>query len=369
MRIHPFCHVLSRSDADVVPREAPAVSHSVAILGATGLVGRTALTVLEERRFPIRALKLLASDRGDRGDRTLTFQGSPVRVEPVSTEAFGKVDLALFTCANDISQTWADVARQAGARVVDNSSAFRYFDEVPLVVPEVNADRLTASSTLVANPNCSTIAIVMALAPLAREIGIERVHVATYQSASGGGSETLEAMEEGVRAGLDGDPPRRADGTPALAFNVVPRIDRFEDNGYTREEMKIVWESRKILGIPDLAISATAARVPVRVGHAAAVSVLLHSAISPDEARRLWAASSGIDVVDDPSADRYPTPLDVAGRDTVLIGRVRRDLTNSRGLLFFVVSDNLRKGAATNAVQIAERLAQLSAEASTAGRP
>jgi aspartate-semialdehyde dehydrogenase len=343
------------------------VSHSVAILGATGLVGRTALTLLEERRFPVRSLKLLASDRGDRGERTLAFRGSPVQVEPVSAEAFEHIDLALFTCANEVSQTWAEPARAAGARVVDNSSAYRYFDDVPLVVPEINADRLSARSTLVANPNCSTIAIVMALAPLAREVGIERVHVATYQSASGGGSETLDVMEQGVRAGLEGDPPRRADGTPALAFNVVPRIDRFEDNGYTREEMKIVWESRKILGIPDLAISATAVRVPVRVGHAAAISVLLHSGISPDEARRLWTSMPGIELVDDPNADRYPTPLDVAGRDTVLIGRVRRDLTNSRGLLFWVVSDNLRKGAATNAVQIAERLAELSAAASAAG--
>ncbi|HET9328585.1 MAG TPA: aspartate-semialdehyde dehydrogenase [Candidatus Eisenbacteria bacterium] len=343
------------------------MSHSVAILGATGLVGRTALTVLEERRFPVRTLKLLASDREDRGERSLPFRGEAVRVEPVSPEAFAQVDLALFTCANEISQAWAEVARSAGARVVDNSSAFRYFEDVPLIVPEVNADRLSASSTLVANPNCSTIAIVMALAPLARDVGIERVHVATYQSASGGGSDTLEAMEQGIRAGLDGDPPRRADGTPALAFNVVPRIDRFEDNGYTREEMKVVWESRKILGIPDLAISATAVRVPVRVGHGAAVSVLLHSAITPDAARALWKACPGIELMDDPGADRYPTPLDVAGRDTVLIGRVRRDLTNARGLLFFVVSDNLRKGAATNAVQIAERLAEL-LEASTAGR-
>ena len=343
------------------------MSHSVAVLGATGLVGRTALTVLDERRFPVHMLKLLASDRSDLGDRALTFRGARVPVEPVSAEAFSGIDVALFACANPISQVWAEAAQSAGARVVDNSSAFRYFEEVPLVVPEVNADRLSARSTLVANPNCSTIAIVMALAPLAREVGIERVHVATYQSASGGGSDTLDAMEQGVRAGLQGDPPRRSDGTPALAFNVVPRIDRFEDNGYTREEMKIVWESRKILGLPDLAISATAVRVPVRVGHGAAVSVMLHSAITPDDARALWTACPGIELMDDPKLDRYPTPLDVAGRDAVLIGRVRRDLTNPRGLLFFVVSDNLRKGAATNAVQIAERLMAL-AEAAAAGR-
>ena len=345
------------------------MSHSVAILGATGLVGRTALAVLDERRFPIRTLKLLASDRGDRGDRALSFRGAPQRVEPVHAEAFAGVDLALFTCANDVSQAWAEVAQAAGARVVDNSSAFRYFDDVPLVVPEVNGDRLDARSMLVANPNCSTIAIVMALAPLARAVGLERVQVATYQSVSGGGSEALDDLESGVRAGLEGDPPSRQDGSPPFAFNVVPRIDRFEDNGYTREEMKIVWESRKILGLPNLPISATAVRVPVRVGHGAAISAVLDSAISPEQARALWAAWPGIEVVDDPAADRYPTPLAVAGRDTVLIGRARRDLTNPRGLLFFIASDNLRKGAATNAIQIAERLAGLmTPEARTAGR-
>ena len=349
-------------------REAPAASHSVAILGATGLVGRTALQVLEERRFPISRLKLLASDRAA-SERTISFRGGAHPVEPVSAESFANVDVALFTCANQVSQTWADTARAAGARVVDNSSAFRYVDGVPLVVPEINADQLSARSTLVANPNCSTIAIVLALAPLLRAAGLERVQVATYQAASGGGSETLEDLESGVRAGLEGDPPRRRDGSPALAFNVVPRIDRFEDNGYTREEMKIVWESRKILGVPDLAIAATAVRVPVRVGHGAAVSVWLERPLEPADARALWASSPGIEVVDDPLHDRYPTPLDVAGRDAALVGRVRRDLTHPRGLMFFVVSDNLRKGAATNAVQIAEHLAAWSAaEARDAGR-
>jgi aspartate-semialdehyde dehydrogenase len=345
------------------------VSHSVAILGATGLVGRTALRVLEERRFPIRALKLLASDRADRAARSLPFRGEEFPVEPVSAAAFSGVDLALFACANEISQAWAEPARHAGARVVDNSSAFRYVDEVPLVVPEVNADRLTSRTTLVANPNCSTIAIVVALAPLARAAGLERVQIATYQSASGGGSDTLEDLEQGVRAGLDRDPPQRDDGTQGLAFNVVPRIDRFEDNGYTREEMKIVWESRKILGLPELSISATAVRVPVRVGHGAAISVVLGRDLSPEQARSLWAESPGLEVVDDPATNRYPTPLEVAGRDAVLVGRTRRDLTHPRGLAFFVVSDNLRKGAATNAIQIAERLAALiPSPSSTAAR-
>ena len=334
------------------------MSHSVAVLGATGLVGRTALALLEERRFPIRELRLLASERADRTQR---FAGRDLPVEPVEPASFRGVDLALFTCANPVSQRWAAVAQAAGARVVDNSSAFRYHDDVPLVVPEVNGDRLDARPTLVANPNCSTIAIVMALAPLARGPGLEQVRVATYQSVSGAGSEALAELERGIRGGLDHDPPPRAGGAPAFAFNVVPHIDRFEDNGYTREEMKIVWETRKILDFPALPITATAVRVPVRVGHSAAITVRLTRPIAPEEARALWREFPGIEVIDDPAAGLYPTPLAGAGRDAVLIGRVRRDLADPAGLEFFVVSDNLRKGAATNAIQIAERLAQAAA--------
>jgi aspartate-semialdehyde dehydrogenase len=325
----------------------------VAVLGATGLVGRTALAILEERRFPIRELRLLATDRGE---RTMRFHGRPSRVSTVTPESFSGVDLALFTCANDVSTTWAPVATAAGARVVDNSSAFRYQDEIPLVVPEVNGELLDRRPALVANPNCSTIAIVMALAPLHRAAGLESVQVSTYQSVSGAGSEALEDLELGVRQGLDRDPPPRAGGQAPFAFNVVPHIDRFEENGYTREEMKIVWETRKILGLPDLLVAATAVRVPVRVGHAATLHVTLGRAVTPSEARELWAAFPGIEVVDDPAHGRYPTSLAGAGRDAVLVGRARMDLTQARGLLFFVVSDNLRKGAATNAVQIAERL-------------
>jgi aspartate-semialdehyde dehydrogenase len=341
------------------------VSHAVAVVGATGVVGRTALAILEERRFPIRELRLLASDRS--ASRSLTFSGRSHPVTPVVADSFAGIDLALFTCANDVSTAWAPIAVEQGARVVDNSSAFRYHDDVPLVVPEVNGERLDAQPRLVANPNCSTIAIVMALAPLERAVGLERVQVATYQSVSGGGSEALEQLEQGVRQGLDGDPPPRPGGLPAFAFNVVPQIDRFEDNGYSREEMKIVWETRKILDRPDLAVTATAVRVPVRVGHGAAVHVTLRRPMSPAEARERWAGSSGIEVVDDPARSRYPTPLAGAGRDTVLIGRARSDLDDPRGLLFFVVSDNLRKGAATNAIQIAERLAGVASPLARAG--
>ena len=337
------------------------MSIRLAILGATGLVGRTMLALLEERRFPVETPRLLASEQG--GRRTLRHRGRELPVEPVGEGAFDGLDVALFASANEVSQRWAPVARAAGVRVVDNSSAFRYLDAVPLVVPEINGTRLDGRPELVANPNCSTIAIALALAPLERAARLERVWVATYQSVSGAGSEALDELERGVRAGLDGPPPPRAGGLPPFAWNVIPHIDRFESNGYTREEMKVVWETRKILDRPDLPVTATAVRVPVRVGHAAAVHVTLAKALEPDEARRLWAAFPGMEVVDDPAAGRYPMPLEVAGRDEVRVGRCRRDLGDPRGLEFFVASDNLRKGAALNAVQIAERLCGVPAEA------
>ena len=330
------------------------MSLSVIVLGATGLVGRTMLRVLAERRFPVRELRALASDRG--ATRTLEFAGRSVPVEPVSEAAFVGADLALFACSNAVSQQWAPVAAAAGVLVVDNSSAFRYVDAIPLVVPEVNGGLLDSHPPLVANPNCSTIAIAVALAPLALSAGLERVIVSTYQAVSGAGSEALDELERGVRLGLDGPPPERGDGGPPYAFNVLPQIDRFEDNGYCREEMKVVWETRKILGLPSLPVTATTVRVPVRVGHSAAINVTLERALSPDEARALWAGSPGLTVLDDPTLARYPTPLLAEGRDDVLVGRARRDLSHPRGLEFFIASDNLRKGAATNAVQIAERL-------------
>ena len=324
------------------------------VLGATGLVGRTMLRILAERDVAIRELRPLGSDRA--GPRAIEFRGDSVAVLPVDDASFVGADLALFACANAVSQRWAPVARAAGVTVVDNSSAFRYDDAVPLVVPEINGALLDSRPPLVANPNCSTIALVMALAPLSRSAGIERVVVSTYQAVSGAGSEALEELERGVRLGLGGAPPVRGDGGAPFAFNVLPHIDRFEENGYSREEMKVVWETRKILGLPELPVTATAVRVPVRVGHSAAVNVTLSRPLTPDEARALWKAAPGIAVVDDPARGLYPTPLLAAGRDDVLVGRIRRDLSHPRGLEFFIASDNLRKGAATNAIQIAEHL-------------
>ena len=323
------------------------------ILGATGLVGRTMLALLDERDFPVDEPRLLASGRPE--ERTLRFRGREVPVLPVSAEAFAGLDGVLSAVSNPLAEEWVPVARAAGAVVVDNSSAFRYHEDVPLVIPEVNGALLADRPGLIANPNCSTIGIVMALAPLARVARLLQVVASTYQSVSGAGSEALEELERGVRAGLGGDPPARADGTPPFAFNVIPRIDRFEANGYTREEMKVVWETRKILGLPDLAVVCSAVRVPVRIGHGAAVHAVFDRPVAPTEARALWASFPGLEVVDDPARGLFPTPLASAGRDEVLVGRARADLDDARGLEFFVCSDNLRKGAALNAVQIAER--------------
>jgi len=330
------------------------LSRTVAILGASGLVGRAMLALLEERAFPLDRVRLLASPRSD--GRTLRFRGAEVPVEPVSAAAFRDVEIALFAVKNPIARQWAPVAREAGACVIDNSSAHRYEDDVPLVVPEVNGALLDVRPTLVANPNCSAAPIVVALKPLDALGGLRRLVVATYQSVSGAGSAALEDLEAGMRAAAaGGPPPRLAGGRPPYALNCVPLIDTLQDNGYTREEMKVVWETRKILGLPALPVSVTAVRVPVRIGHGAAVHATFAREVTPEAARAAWAAFPGLEVADDPAAFRVPTPLDAAGRDPVVVGRARTDLAEANTLAFFVVSDNLRKGAALNAVQIAER--------------
>jgi aspartate-semialdehyde dehydrogenase len=328
------------------------MKHRLVVLGASGLVGRTMLTLVEERGFPVAAVRLLASDNPE--SRTLPFRSGTLPVEPVHESAFQDANVALFASSNEVSRRWAPVARAAGTLVIDNSSAFRYEPDVPLVVPEINGDLVDSQATLIANPNCSTVAIVMALAALRPGRALQRVSVSTYQSASGAGSGALARLESGLRAGLEDPAVLHAAGPASLAFNVVPQIDRFEANGYSREEMKVVWETRKILDMPDLPVSATAVRVPVRVGHCASVTACFDPPVSPDEARRAWADFPGITVVDDPGAGRYPTPLEAEGRDDVLVGRARRDLAETNALTFFVASDNLRKGAALNAVQIAE---------------
>jgi aspartate-semialdehyde dehydrogenase len=337
------------------------VSRTVAILGATGLVGRTMREVLEQRAFPLDELRLLASERS--ASRTLRFRGADVAVRAVGPASFDGVSVALFATSAELSRQWAPVAQRAGARVVDSSSAFRMEPGVPLVVPEVNGELLDARPTLVANGNCVAIPLVLTLAPLARLAKLERVTLASYQSVSGAGLDALDELERGIRGGLEGAPPKRADGRPAFAYNVIPHIDRFDDEGWTGEERKIVNETRRMLGQPQLAVTPTSVRVPVRVGHSAAVVAVFERAVEPAAARAAWAAFPGVRVVDEPAAERYPTPLDATGLDDVLVGRARRDPSDLRALVYFFASDNLRKGAALNAVQIAERLAGVAAGA------
>jgi aspartate-semialdehyde dehydrogenase len=337
------------------------MTRTVAILGATGLVGRTTLGILEQRRFALDELRLLACERS--AARTLEFRGRELAVQPVSEAAFAGVSLALFATSAELSRQWAPVARAAGARVVDYSSAYRMDPAVPLVVPELNGELLDAGPTLVANGNCVAIPLALCLRPLQALARLERVVVASYQSVSGAGLDALEELERGVRGGLDGPPPARADGGPAFAFNVLPHIDRFDPEGWTGEERKIVNETRRMLGAPGLRVLPTAVRVPVRVGHSAAVVTWFDRTVEPAAARAAWQAFPGVSVVDEPAAGRYPTPLEAAGLDDVLVGRVRRDAADANALLWFFASDNLRKGAALNAVQIAERLAAVSAPA------
>ena len=318
------------------------------------------LAILEERAFPLDELRLLASGRSA---SLAMIRGADVPVRAVSAEAFAGVSLALFATSAELSREWAPVARAAGAAVVDNSSAFRMDPDVPLVVPEVNGRLLDARPTLVANGNCVAIPLVMTLAPLAAMARLERVVVASYQSVSGAGLEALEELDRGVRAGLESPPPPRRDGRPPFAFNVLPHIDRFDAQGWTGEERKIVNETRRMLDRPELVVIPTAVRVPVRVGHSAAVVAWFDRAVDLAVARSCWAGFPGVRVVDDPAAEQYPTPLDAAGRDDVLVGRARLEPTDARGLVYFLAADNLRKGAALNAVQIAERLAGVSAAA------
>lgn len=332
----------------------------VAVVGATGLVGETMISVLEERNFPAAELFPLASERSL--GRSVSFRGRALAVQELKTFDFARCDLALFSAGAAVSREHAPRAVAAGCLVIDNTSEFRYRDDVPLVVPEVNPQALEAvgRSGIIANPNCSTIQLVVALKPLHDAAGIERIDVATYQSVSGAGREALEELARQSIAALSGKGPIESPGgAKQIAFNCVPHIDVFLDNGYTREEMKIVWESRKILGDPQLRVNATAVRVPVFYGHSEVVHISTRRPLGAAEARELLRNAPGVTVLDEPKAGGYPTAAtEAANRDTVYVGRIREDLAPDRGLNLWVVADNVRKGAATNSVQIAEALAR-----------
>ena len=332
----------------------------VAIVGATGLVGETMASVLEERDFPVSELYALASERSV--GRGLSFRGRYVPVRELQGFDFAQCDFALFSAGAAVSREYAPLAAAAGCLVIDNTSEFRLREDVPLVVPEVNPEALAGigASGIIANPNCSTIQLVVALKPLYDAAGIERISVATYQSVSGAGREALEELVRQSIALLSGKGPIESPGgAKQLAFNCVPHIDVFQDNGYTREEMKIVWETRKILGDASLRVNATAVRVPVFYGHSEAVHIDTRRPLSAGEARELLRNAPGVTVLDEPRLGGYPTAAtEAANRDTVYVGRIREDLAPDRGLNLWVVADNVRKGAATNSVQIAEALAR-----------
>jgi aspartate-semialdehyde dehydrogenase len=329
---------------------------TVAVVGATGVVGRTMIQILNEREFPVGELRLLASGRS--AGRTIFAEGRNLEIGEAVPDAFEGVDIALFSAGADVSLELAPAAVAKGATVIDNSSAWRMDPTVPLVVSQVNPDDLEGHPGIVANPNCSTMQLAPVLMALRDTVGIERVVVDTYQSVSGTGADALAELEGQIRAHVNGERKTAKVYPHPIAFNALPEIDVFLPNGYTKEEWKIVNESRKILGLPDLRISCTAVRIPVFVSHSEAVHVETTEPITPERARELFAAVSGVIVQDDPGEHDYPLATDAAGRDEIFVGRVRRDVSieGNRGLAFWVVSDNLRKGAATNAVELAEVL-------------
>lgn len=328
----------------------------VAVAGATGAVGAVMLQVLEQRKFPVRRIKPLASERSV--GKVLTFQGEEFKVEQLTTTSFEGVDIALFSAGASRSKEYAPAAWKSGAVVVDNSSAFRMEPDVPLVVPEINPHAIAQyrKRGIIANPNCTTIVTLMALAPLHRYSRIKRVVASSYQAVSGAGAKALEELKRQVRAWVSGEPPPVEVFPHQIAFNLLPHIDAFQENGYTKEELKLVNETRKILEDDGILVSPTTVRVPVFTAHSVSVHVETERKISAAKARELFTAFPGLQVLDDPANRKYPMPLFAAGQDDCFVGRIREDLAVENGLNFWVVGDQLRKGAALNAVQIAEVL-------------
>lgn len=328
---------------------------NIAVVGATGVVGETILTVLEERNFPVAELFPLASSRSA-GD-IVRFNGKNLDVQDLAYFDFRDVDIAFFTAGGDVSKEYAPIAAAAGCVVIDNTSCFRYDDDIPLVVPEVNPERIAQyiNRGIIANPNCSTIQMVVALKPLYDAVGITRINVATYQAVSGTGRKAVSELITQVGELLNGRSVKPSVYPQQIAFNVLPHIDEFQENGYTREEMKMVWETRKILEDDSIHINPTTVRVPVLYGHSEAIHLELGSHLSAAAARALLSKAPGVKVIDDVSKLKYPTALSHAvGHDEVFVGRIREDISHPCGLNLWVVADNVRKGAATNAIQIAE---------------
>ncbi|MDW7649329.1 MAG: aspartate-semialdehyde dehydrogenase [Nitrospiraceae bacterium] len=328
----------------------------VAIVGATGAVGTEMIDVLEERKFPVSRLVPLASTRSAGG--MVKFDGNKVLIEVLTKDSFADVDIALFSAGADLSREFAPIAVKAGAVVIDNSAAWRMTPEVPLVVPEVNAQDISQHKGIIANPNCSTIQMVVALKPLHDKARIKRIVVTTFQSVSGTGKEAMDELMEQCQDLLSFKLPDPKIYPYQIAFNCLPQIDEFLPSGYTKEEMKMVDETRKIMGDQSIHVTATTVRVPVYVGHSEAINIETERKLTVNEARAILSTAPGVLLYDDPAHKIYPMPLEVAGKDEVYVGRIREDESISNGLNLWVVADNLRKGAALNAVQIAEHLTQ-----------
>jgi aspartate-semialdehyde dehydrogenase len=328
----------------------------IAVVGATGAVGTVFLRILEERSFPATSIRLCASERS--WGKKLTVGGRELVVEEATPELFGEVDIVFISASSELSRRFVPLAVEQGALVIDDSSAFRMDPDVPLVVPEVNGEDLEGHRGIVAIPNCSTTPLVMVLKPLGNLRPVRRVVVDTYQSVSGTGASAMEELRDQSGRVLAGDKAESSVYPHQIAFNVLPHIEPFLDNGYTREEMKMVHETRKILHLPQLAVSATCARVPVMVGHSEAIHIEFTRPVSASKVREMLSAAPGVRVLDDPASNVYPMPIEAEGKDEVFVGRIRNDVSNPNGVAMWVVSDNLRKGAALNAIQIAEEVVQ-----------
>jgi len=331
------------------------MSYNVAIMGATGAVGQELLKLLEERNFPVKNLKLLASSRS--AGKKMNFKGEELTIEELGHDSFGGVDIVLASAGGSLSAEFAPSAVKAGAVVVDNTSHYRLDPEVPLVIPEINPEAIKTHKGIIANPNCTTAIAAVTLWPLHQAFGLKKVIVSTYQAASGAGAPGMDELKVQTEAVLKGNKAENQIFAHPLPFNVIPHIDTFQDNGYTREEMKVTWETRKIFNLPDLAVSCTAVRIPTFRAHAESIVVETEKPVNPAEARQILEQAPGVDVVDDPASLEYPMPLNATGKWNVEVGRIRTNIVfGENGLEFFVCGDQILKGAALNAIQIAELL-------------
>ena len=327
---------------------------NVAVVGATGLVGQVFIDLFIKRQFPVKTLRLLASEQS--AGRKVSFKGQKITIETLTENSFHGFDFAFFSAGTAISEKFAPIAAEAGCTVIDNSNAFRMDDNVPLVVPEINFEAISVSHRIIANPNCSTIQMVAAINPLHQKARLKRVVVSTYQAVSGTGKDAVAELDMQSKTIFEKKEIKPEVYPHQIAFNLIPQIDTFLASGYTGEEMKMVNETRKILQEPDLPVTATCVRVPVRNAHSLSVNLEFHNALQTEEAVNILRATPGVVVMDEPGNNVYPTPAEISGKDEVYVGRIRKDPSVKYGLNVWIVADNLKKGAALNAVQIAEKL-------------